>query len=261
MKKLENLKNILRNLERVAIAFSGGVDSTFLLKISIDILGNKNVLAITANSNIRKKGKVKNAVRLASSIGSQHIIINTEELREDNFKNNPVNRCYYCKKLLFKNIKEYIKDKNIKYIIEGTNYDDIDEFRPGLKAVEEFKVISPLKDAKFTKAEIRKLSKKLDLETWNKTSDTCLATRIPYNSIITENILERVEKAENILKSSGIKIYRVRDHGDIARVEILRKDFNLFLKKMESEKIVYQLKKLGYTFVTLDLEGYKGSVS
>lgn len=253
-KKLNKLKNILENMDSALIAYSGGVDSTFLLKIAHNTLGNK-VIAVTARSLTYPKEELKEAKRLAKLIGVRHTIISSEETKNKNFKNNHKNRCYYCKKELFSKLKDIAKKEKMNYVLDASNYDDGKDFRPGMKAINELNIKSPLKDAKLTKQNIRFLSKKLKLTTWNKPSFACLATRFPYGDKITNKKLIIVNKAENYLKKLGIKQLRIRHHNAIARIEVNKKDFSLLLKNPDN--IIKKFKKLGFSYITLDLEGYR----
>ena len=252
--KMENLKDKLRRMGRVVIAFSGGVDSTFLVKVAYEVLG-KNVIAVTAASSTYPKTEFEEAKRLARLIGVRHIIVNSEETEVENFKQNPPNRCYYCKKELFSKLKEIAKKEKINYVLDGTNYDDLTDFRPGMKALRELNIISPLKDAKLTKEDIRNLSKLMNLDTWDKPACACLASRFPYGIRITKERLDRVEKAENVIRNLGIRQLRVRYHNEIARIEVNKKDMQLLLE--HSDSIVKKFKELGFIYVTLDMEGYR----
>lgn len=252
--KMENLKDKLRRMGRVVIAFSGGVDSTFLVKVAYEVLG-KNVIAVTAASSTYPKTELEEAKRLARLIGVRHIIVNSEETEVENFKQNPPNRCYYCKKELFSRLKEIAKKEKINYVLDGTNYDDLTDFRPGMKALRELNIISPLKDAKLTKEDIRNLSKLMNLDTWDKPACACLASRFPYGIRITKERLDRVEKAEAVIRNLGIRQLRVRYHNEIARIEVNKKDMQLLLE--HSDSIVKKFKELGFIYVTLDMEGYR----
>ena len=252
--KMENLKDKLRRMGRVVIAFSGGVDSTFLVKVAYEVLG-KNVIAVTAASSTYPKTEFEEAKRLARLIGVRHIIVNSEETEVENFKQNPPNRCYYCKKELFSKLKEIAKKEKINYVLDGTNYDDLTDFRPGMKALRELNIISPLKDAKLTKEDIRNLSKLMNLDTWDKPACACLASRFPYGIRITKERLDRVEKAEAVIRNLGIRQLRVRYHNEIARIEVNKKDMQLLLE--HSDSIVKKFKELGFIYVTLDMEGYR----
>ena len=252
--KMENLKDKLRRMGRVVIAFSGGVDSTFLVKVAYEVLG-KNVIAVTAASSTYPKTELEEAKRLARLIGVRHIIVNSEETEVENFKQNPPNRCYYCKKELFSRLKEIAKKEKINYVLDGTNYDDLTDFRPGMKALRELNIISPLKDVKLTKEDIRNLSKLMNLDTWDKPACACLASRFPYGIRITKERLDRVEKAEAVIRNLGIRQLRVRYHNEIARIEVNKKDMQLLLE--HSDSIVKKFKELGFIYVTLDMEGYR----
>ncbi|MCD6083610.1 ATP-dependent sacrificial sulfur transferase LarE [Candidatus Aerophobetes bacterium] len=252
--KMENLKDKLRRMGRVVIAFSGGVDSTFLVKVAYEVLG-KNVIAVTAASSTYPKTELEEAKRLARLIGVRHIIVNSQETEVENFKRNPPNRCYYCKKELFSRLKEIAKKEKINYVLDGTNYDDLTDFRPGMKALRELNIISPLKDAKLTKEDIRNLSKLMNLDTWDKPACACLASRFPYGIRITKERLDRVEKAEAVIRNLGIRQLRVRYHNEIARIEVNKKDMQLLLE--HSDSIVKKFKELGFIYVTLDMEGYR----
>ncbi len=250
--KMKKLKNIINPLGSALIAFSGGVDSSFLAKICHDILGKKCV-AVTAVSETYPNDDLKSAKRIAKIIGIKHIIIRTNEMKNRKFSKNPRNRCYYCKSELFSEMKKLAKKMKIKNIVDGTNADDLKDYRPGLKAKEKFRVVSPLALAGLNKKEIRKFSKNMGLPTHNKPSSPCMASRIPFNSDITEEKIKAVEKAESIIKKLGYKTVRVRHHENIARIEIGDKKTNLEKLRDAAKKI----KKLGFKYVTLDLEGYR----
>ena len=254
-KKLIKLREILKNLKSVLIAYSGGVDSTFLLKVAEDTLEKKNVLAITANSPIHPDEEIMSAKKMAKIFGAHHLIIKTKELKNSFFVRNSPKRCYYCKKQLFAKLTEAAKKEHLSFILDGTNSDDYQDFRPGTRAAKEFKIRTPLEEAKLTKNEIRSLSKRMNLPTWNKPSLTCLATRFPYGMKITEKNLDNVYQAEKFLKNFGIQQVRVRHHNRIARIEVLTEDMSKILK--ERKKIVSRFNVLGYYYVTVDLEGYR----
>ena len=255
MNKLENLKNILRGLKRVVVAYSGGLDSTFLLKAAVDALGKDNVLAVTARSETYPLSEYKEAKAIARSLGARHLTINTRELDIKNFRSNPVNRCYYCKKELFKRLNAIKDEYGMKYVVDGTNLDDLKDIRHGSRAAKEEGIKRPLLEAKIAKGEIRKLSKNLRLPTWSKPSFACLASRFPFNERITVGGLKRIEDAETRMRRMGFKQVRVRLHGKTARIEVSEDDLGLGLKL--KDKIVKELKGLGFVYVTLDLEGYR----
>ncbi len=259
--KLECVKNILSEMQSILLAYSGGVDSTFLLKVAKDVLKDK-AIAVTATSEIYPLRELEEAKKNTKMLGAKHIIISTNELDDPNFVSNTLERCYYCKKKLFSKLFELAKQYGLNYMIDGSNYDDVSDFRPGMRAASEFDVKSPLKDAKLTKEEVRNLSKKMNLPAWDKPSFPCLATRFPYGSKITREKLLKVDQAEGFLAEFGIRQLRVRDHGDIARIEVLKEEMHIFLNEDISKKIVDRFRALGYTYICLDLFGYKrGSMS
>jgi uncharacterized protein len=251
---MEKLHQNLKDMKKVVVAFSGGVDSTFLAKIAYDILG-KNVIAITATSAIHPKWELRQAKKIAAKIGLKHLLINSNETDFKNFCQNNKDRCYHCKKELFKKIKQIAKNNDIKYVMDGSTIDDTYDYRPGIKALKELGIISPLKDIGLTKQEIRNLSKNIGLETWDNPSFACLASRFPYDIQITKNRLNSIEEAEDFIRSLGIKQFRVRFHNEIARIEVKKDDFSHILDK--SEIIVKHLKKLGFKYITLDIEGFR----
>ena len=254
--KLENLKEYLKSLESVAVAFSGGVDSTFLLKVAHDMLGDKAV-AVTARSSTYPEREYLEASGFASEIGVKHITCVSEELDIDGFSQNPVNRCYLCKSELFSKIGEIADSNELKHVIEGSNIDDNSDYRPGHIAIAEHGVKSPLRHVGFTKDEIRKLSKEMGLATWDKPSFACLSSRFPYGESITEDKLKMVDKAEQLLMDSGFRQVRVRHHGDTARIEISESDFEKIIAPQVRELIYTKLKEFGFTYVSLDLKGYR----
>jgi len=245
-------------MEKVLIAFSGGVDSTFLIKAAKDALGARNVLAVTATSETYPKSELKDAKRLANIIGVKHTVIATEEFKDIKFTANPPQRCYYCKSELFDKLKKIARTDGFKYVADASNYDDRKDFRPGALAAKENKVRSPLKEARLTKDDIRNFSKQLGLPTWNKPSYACLASRIPYHDAITKRKLNAVESAEEFLrKKAAVGQVRVRCHGDIARIEVTPKDMRRLVDGKASGDIVRRLNALGFKYVTVDLKGYR----
>lgn len=255
--KYETLKNCLVSLKRVLIAFSGGVDSTFLVKVAVDTLGRENVLAVTACSSTYPSREREEAVNFAKQGHILHDVITSEELDIAEFRNNPINRCYFCKKELFGKLKQLAESKGYNYVADGSNLDDNLDFRPGQQAARELGVVSPLREAGLTKDEIRGLSKELGLSTWNKPALACLSSRFPYGESISEGKLRAVEEAENFLKDLGFRQLRVRHHGNIARIELEAAESPRLFANGLSLKIINKLKNLGFTYVTLDLEGYR----
>lgn len=252
--KLDSLKEILKSLGSVAVAYSGGVDSTFLSRVAFDVLG-ENSMAITAQSETYPRAEFEEAVRLAKMIGIRHEVTVSEELDIPEFADNPVNRCYHCKKELFTKLKEIASGYGVQHVADGSNFDDLDDYRPGMQAVDELGVRSPLKEAGMTKDDIRKLSKEMGLPTWDKPSFACLSSRFPYGNKITREKLTAVGEAEIFLKGLGIRQLRVRHHDKIARIEVAEDDMTILFQK--KEQIVEKLKELGYTYVTMDLQGYR----
>ncbi|KRQ87161.1 Argininosuccinate synthase [Caloramator mitchellensis] len=254
--KFEKLKNILSELGSVAVAYSGGVDSTFLLKVAHDVLG-ENVIAVTATSSTYPEREFNEAKKYAEQFGVKHIVIVSEELEIEGFSKNPIDRCYYCKRELFSKIYDVAKEYGIKYVADGSNFDDLNDYRPGMKAAKELNVVSPIKEAQLTKEDIRELSRRMNLPTWNKPSFACLSSRFPYGHEITEEKLKMVEKAEQILLDLGFKQVRVRHHGEIARIEVAAQERERFFNVEILDFVGDKFKEIGFTYVTLDVHGYR----
>jgi len=240
----------------ILIAYSGGADSTFLAKIAYKELGDK-VLTVTVDSRIHPVSELLQAREIIKSLGIRNIIVEGMELQKEAFISNSRERCYFCKKEIFSKLKEIAKKNSVKFVADGSNCDDLNEYRPGLKALQELEIRSPLQEAGFFKQDIRILSKEIGLPTWNKPSNSCLVTRIPYDEKITIEKLKMVEEAEEFIRNLGVKQVRVRYHQKIARIEVEEKDIYLMSKVKTREKIVNYLKKLGFTYVALDLKGYR----
>jgi uncharacterized protein len=252
--KIEQLKNNLKQMDSVAVAFSGGVDSTFLLKMAHESLGEK-AIAVTAVSPVFPQNECKEAKQFTNNIGITHKLINSGEISIDNFSKNPTDRCYYCKKELFTKIKQIADKEKISFVLDGSNADDVNDYRPGFKALRELGIVSPLSDVGLTKGEIRRYSKEIGLDTWDKPAFACLASRFPYGIKITKEKLKMVEQAEDFVRNLGIKQFRVRFHEDIARIEVLKDDFQTVLE--DSDEISKKFKDLGFKYVTLDIDGYR----
>lgn len=243
-------------MERVVVAFSGGVDSTFLLKVCKDVLGD-NVLAVTARSGTTARHEENDAAHLAKLLGADHVIVDSRELELEEFVKNPPDKCYICKKSRFGNLTKLAEKRGFAVVADGENADDHDDYRPGIRATRELGVRSPLREAGLTKKEIRSLSKKLNLPTWNKPAYACLATRIPYGDPITEEKLRQVDSAEEFIRKLVPSVQvRVRHHGNTARIEVEPKAISRLTKSGIRKSIVEYFKMLGFHHVAVDLEGY-----
>ena len=254
--KLQQLRDFIQQYKSVIVAFSGGADSAFILKVTRDVLGKKNVLAVTGHSPSLPEREKFFASEQAKNIDVHHLIIDTEELENENYSSNPSNRCFFCKTELYTKLKELIHEKHFDIIFDGTNLDDENDYRPGKIAAKENGVISPLSICKFTKDEIRVASKKLNLETWDKPASPCLSSRIPFGQKVTIEKLSRIEQAENLLHELGFTICRVRHHENIARIEVPKEQIHLLTSDPIRETIVNEFKQIGFLYVTIDLNGF-----
>ena len=259
--KYKRLKEFLSALTSAAVAFSGGVDSTLLLYAAKEALGEKAV-AVTISSNLFPVREQREAEELCKKLQVRQLIVENPESEMEEFLQNPKNRCYLCKREMFQRVRKTVGELGITEIVEGTNWDDDVDDRPGFRAIQELGILSPLRILRFSKQEIRELSRQFELPTWQKPSYACLASRIPYGEVITEEKLHMIDKAEQLLFSLGFCQLRVRIHGTVARIELLPEEFHKLLKEPTRRIVHEQLKKLGFSYVTLDLMGYRtGSMS
>jgi len=253
--KYQELLAILRSLGSVVVAFSGGVDSTFLLYAARQVLGDR-VVAFTMYAPYHACWEIEEAVELARKLQVKHVTRREKKILPK-VENNPPDRCYWCKKALFEEILDFARREGLAWVVDGTNADDSNDYRPGLRALRELGVRSPLLEAGFTKKEIRAVSRELSLPTWDKPAYACLLSRIPYGQQIKVEDLERVEKAELYIRSLGFRVVRVRIHGELARIEVAPSERKKFFQLQLLDELVGYFKNIGFRYVTLDLEGYR----
>jgi uncharacterized protein len=256
--KIDRLRSIITQLESVLVAFSAGADSALLLAMSLDVLGADNVTAVTADSPTLPRSELAEASALAEELGVTHKIVTTEELQDKHFSSNPRDRCYYCKQELFARLTLMAHQLGCDHVVYGATASDLGDHRPGMRAATEAGAIAPLLDAGFTKKDVRDVSRRLGLRTWNKPSMACLSSRFPYGTPITEATLSRIEQAEDLLRHRlGFQQVRVRHHDSVARIEIDPLDFERMLSATVRDSVLSELRSLGYTYVTLDLQGFR----
>ncbi len=253
--KKSHLEAILAELGRVVVAFSGGTDSTLLLKVARDVLGEQNVVALTAVSPSLPERDRQEAEALARQIGVRHVLVVSEEFSNPNYLANTPQRCFFCKEEVYGKFVAYARENGYRAVVDGSNADDAHDYRPGRQAALRYGIRSPLQEANLTKAEVRQLARELGLPNWDKPSAACLASRVPYGTPITAETLQRIDQAEQILRVMGFRQVRVRHHGILARIEVETSEFVRLLA--QREEITRQCKGLGYTYVTLDLEGFR----
>ncbi len=254
--KENKLRHLIRELGSLAVAYSGGVDSTYLLKIATDELGSR-AIAVTATSPTYPERERNRSIEVARQIGARQILFESGEVDIPEFKDNPPDRCYYCKKELFLQVARIARDEEIEFFADGTNLDDLQDHRPGMAALTELKVHSPLRASGMTKEDIRLRSKAHGLPTWDLPSFACLSSRFPYGTPITEEALSQIEKAEKALYDLEFRVIRVRHHGDMARIELGAGELVRLLDESLRSKVVELIKECGYKYVALDLEGYR----
>ena len=254
--KRDRLLSILKGYGSLLVAYSGGVDSSFLLAMAREAL-NKNLIAVTSASPLYPQRETREAENFANSLGVEHIIVHSQIMHRDDFISNPKERCYLCKKNLIEDLLKIARARDIEYVAHGANVDDLSDYRPGYAATQEMGIKAPLVDANLTKNDIRRLSKQMNLSTWNKPQMACLASRIPYGTLITEKDLKMIEQAEQVLANIGFTGYRVRVHGKAARIEVDTKDIERIINPKTRSLVVEKLRKIGFSHVAVDLEGYR----
>ncbi len=256
--KIDALNDRLSELDSVVVAFSGGVDSTLLLAMSVEALGPERVLAVTANSPTLPESEFGETQALTRELGVEHKIVDTKELDDPRFASNPRNRCYYCKRELFDRLWQVAEGEGFQHVVYGATAADLGDHRPGMQAAEEAGAIAPLLEAGLTKEEVRELSRELGLPTWDKPAMACLASRFPYGDAITQDSLLQVEKAEHLLRNElDFRQVRVRHHGTIARIEIEPAEFGRLLQESTRKRVVFEFKGLGFVHIALDLLGFR----
>ena len=255
--KYARLRSILGELESVAVAFSGGVDSTLVLKVAMDALGSANVIAVTGRSDSLARAEFDEACALAQAVGARHVILDTDEFENPNYASNPTNRCYFCKTTLYSHLERFIAEHGLKAIVNGINADDLGDYRPGIQAAHEHHVRAPAADAGLTKPEVRELSRRLGLPTSDKPASPCLSSRVPYGESITPQKLRMIEAGEMFLRNLGIRECRVRHHDTLARIEVPVEFIPMLAEAVTATRVDTYFRSLGYHYVAVDLRGFR----
>jgi len=254
--KFAHFRSIFATFDKAIVAFSGGVDSSFVLKVAHDQLGDRVVALTTTSPTMPEQDRLA-AVEFTARLGVRHLVIESNELEIPGYANNPLNRCYLCKHNLFTVCSAKAREMQISTVLDGLNLDDLHDYRPGIKAAAELEVRHPLVEAELTKDEIRTLSRELGLATWDRPASPCLSSRFPYGTLITEEGLRKVERGEQFLRELGFAVARVRYHGDVARLEVETREIPRLLDPAVRERVDAELKRLGFRFVTVDLKGFR----
>jgi uncharacterized protein len=255
--KLERMREIIRSLDRVVVAFSAGVDSTLVLKVAVDELGRDGVIAATSHTDSLAEKEYWEAIRLAELVGAPHVIVETDEFQDPNYLANPTNRCYFCKTALYTRLEALACERGFRAIVNGANADDLSDWRPGLQAADEHGVRAPAAEAGLTKAEVRALSKRFELPTYDKPASPCLSSRVQYGEAITPRKLRMIESCEEFLREMGLEVCRVRHHDRLARIEVPPEEIARLAEPVTRRAIEEHFRSVGYSYVALDLTGFR----